>query len=85
MNISSLRKDTCISMLCCFPKKFQVQASRGFPGKHTLDPASPQLRRDWGKAILFSGVSFAFGKSDTFFAPRRAKEEQFAGLIRDVH
>jgi hypothetical protein len=30
-----------------------------------------------------SVVSFASGKSDIFFAPERAKEEKFAGSIKD--
>ncbi len=29
-------------------------------------------------------VSFASGKSDIFFAPKRAKEEKFAGLTKDL-
>jgi hypothetical protein len=31
----------------------------------------------------FDGISFASGKSEIFFAPKRAKKEKFTGLIKD--
>jgi hypothetical protein len=30
----------------------------------------------------FGGIRFASGKAEIFFAPKRAKKEKFAGLIK---